>query len=104
MELLAKSSKQRNDRLMKILRIADTNVEEYTEILRTEFPGTSLQPWDALRHFFQRFWWERSWVVQEVCLPPATIVQCGGCAIRWYDVLLVGTVIMQYWASAETKK
>ncbi|KAK5077656.1 hypothetical protein LTR70_009550 [Exophiala xenobiotica] len=94
---LAKSWKQRNARL-KVLVIADTDVEEYTEILRTDF-GTSVQPWEALRLFFQRFWWERSWVIQEVCLAPATIVQCDEYVVRWHDVQLVGIAITQHASS-----
>jgi len=96
-KLLAQSWEQRNDRL-KVGHVADTDIEEYTELLRTEV-GTSLQPWEALRHFFQRFWWERSWVVQEVFLPPTIVFQCGEYVVRWQDILNVGSVIMQHASS-----
>jgi hypothetical protein len=36
-----------------------------------------LEPWKALRHYFQRSWWRRTWIVQESTTDVVTCFICG---------------------------
>jgi hypothetical protein len=41
---------------------------------------------NAIVHFFNRTWFERAWVVQEVALAKQVLIVCGGSTL-WWDVL-----------------
>jgi hypothetical protein len=47
-----------------------------------EYPDLTLEQkvlhWNALTALFARPWWERCWIRQEVAVPRAVTVQCGG--------------------------
>ncbi|KAI0469913.1 heterokaryon incompatibility protein-domain-containing protein [Xylariaceae sp. FL0804] len=40
---------------------------------------------EALVTFFQRPWWSRIWVFQEIALSNSAVVQCGGTKMPWDD-------------------
>ncbi|KAH4610249.1 hypothetical protein HBH69_028440 [Parastagonospora nodorum] len=44
--------------------------------------------WQALAQFFQREWFNRAWIIQEVVLAQAVILICGSCSISWADMSL----------------
>ncbi|KAI1384133.1 heterokaryon incompatibility protein-domain-containing protein [Hypoxylon trugodes] len=43
--------------------------------------------WAALRAFFSRSWFERTWIVQEVCLAQDVIVMCGLELLSYHSLL-----------------
>jgi len=57
-----------------------------SEIIRTS--GTQRNQWISLMVFFQRRWFSRIWIVQDVLLGPSPVVVCGKDAVP-FDVLAV---------------
>ena len=48
--------------------------------------------WEACRHFFQRPWWRRVWVFQEVVVSRDAIMMCGSSSCPWQSFLRARTV------------
>ncbi|KAF2160185.1 hypothetical protein M409DRAFT_29266 [Zasmidium cellare ATCC 36951] len=49
----------------------------------TELPYTAAD-WQAIEYLFERSWFSRLWVLQEVTANPNTTIQCGQDSIDWY--------------------
>ena len=47
------------------------------------FIKSRLNDWEALDRLFERPWWSRTWVVQEVWLSTNAILQCGEMTLKW---------------------
>jgi hypothetical protein len=45
--------------------------------------------WGLIRKLFQRPWWRRVWVIQEVVLAKEASVCCGNLAVAWTNILEV---------------
>jgi hypothetical protein len=39
--------------------------------------------WKALRGLYQRSYWKRIWIVQELCLARQLVIVCGNTEIPW---------------------
>lgn len=50
------------------------------------FNESRLEDWVAIDRLFERPWWSRTWVVQEVWLSTDAILQCGGTTLKWKTV------------------
>ncbi|KAL8825797.1 MAG: hypothetical protein Q9170_007657 [Blastenia crenularia] len=78
-------------------RVLKEHLQEYTNILRSEFPDEdSTQSWQALQSLCSRSWFQRAWVVQEFCVAPATLVQCGERMVTWIELYNTRQVIVQH--------
>jgi hypothetical protein len=47
------------------------------------FNDSRLEDWVAIDRLFERPWWSRTWVVQEIWLSTSAILQCGGTTLKW---------------------
>lgn len=47
------------------------------------FKESRLEDWLAIDKLFERSWWSRTWVVQEIWLSTNAILQCGGTTLKW---------------------
>ena len=47
------------------------------------FNDSRLEDWVAVDKLFERPWWSRTWVVQEIWLSTNAILQCGGTTLKW---------------------
>ncbi|KAI4141698.1 MAG: hypothetical protein L6R39_005221 [Caloplaca ligustica] len=86
---------------LRMPRIRNNDLGEYTDILRSEFAEDSAPSWHALQSLHSRSWFGRAWVVQEICVAPATLVQCGDRMVTWIDLLNTRQVIVQHCGSIE---
>jgi hypothetical protein len=44
---------------------------------------SNMDSWVALARFFERSWFNRAWIIQEVTFARQITVLCGGCTIAW---------------------
>lgn len=51
--------------------------------------------WEDMALFFERPWFSRVWVVQEVALASKVFVYCGGWRLRWDDVFEALRILIQ---------
>lgn len=54
-----------------------------TSIAREVTSGRTILLWEAVARLFERTWWSRTWVVQEVLLAPELTFVCGDREIGW---------------------
>ncbi|KAK1827213.1 HET-domain-containing protein [Podospora conica] len=47
------------------------------------FKNSRLEDWEALDRLFERPWWSRTWVVQEIWISTSAILQCGRTTLKW---------------------
>ncbi|KAJ4296336.1 hypothetical protein N0V90_006381 [Kalmusia sp. IMI 367209] len=50
---------------------------------------SDLKHWVALAEFFQRTWFVRAWIIQEVTFARNITVLCGSCTLRWDELVTV---------------
>lgn len=53
------------------------------EVLKLVCDPFEVRAWEALRSFFQRPYWERSWILQEVILSKRATLICGSQTVSW---------------------
>ncbi|KAF2867153.1 heterokaryon incompatibility protein-domain-containing protein [Massariosphaeria phaeospora] len=60
-----------------------------TEVRRNHTnPLLDFNNWEAVARFFQREWFNRAWIIQEVVLAQSVIVLCGAHSLSWSRLLL----------------
>jgi hypothetical protein len=64
----------------------------------TENPG-----WDALEDLYQRDYWKRVWIVQEICLAREVIIVCGNTRVPWTYVTELRKSRMHCWTQYLSK-
>lgn len=72
--------------LLDVPREARLNLHPHDVRPRHTNPLLNLQNWKALAQFFQRSWFNRAWVIQEVVFANAVNVLCGSHEISWDDL------------------
>ncbi|KAH7092966.1 heterokaryon incompatibility protein-domain-containing protein [Paraphoma chrysanthemicola] len=93
---ISDSWESRSEKL-KQLHIAQEDANEYQRILEKEFAGQAWPWfWDSLHHIFTRSWWERAWVLQELCVAPAAVLVSGECIMPWSRVMKARLTIVQH--------
>jgi hypothetical protein len=63
--------------------VHSTEISSVTELLKIIPDPFELRAWEALRKFFARPYWERSWILQEVVFAKQVHLLCGSEAISW---------------------
>lgn len=53
--------------------------------------------WEDIALFFERPWFSRVWILQEVALAAEVIVRCGRWRLRWEDVFEALRICVQEW-------
>ncbi|KAL2061852.1 hypothetical protein VTL71DRAFT_7230 [Oculimacula yallundae] len=56
---------------------------------------TNLQAWAQLARLFQRPWFERLWIIQEISVSQRAMVLCGGYMILWSQLEAAARYILQ---------
>ncbi|KAK4495200.1 hypothetical protein PRZ48_013527 [Zasmidium cellare] len=67
-----------------IIRAFDPPASEPSWTGKTTVLPYSAADWQAIESLFERSWFDRLWVLQEVTANPNTTVQCGHDSIDWY--------------------
>ncbi|KIX07808.1 uncharacterized protein Z518_02462 [Rhinocladiella mackenziei CBS 650.93] len=55
-------------------------------------PSAENPVWDAINKFFERDWFRRVWIVQELVLAPHIILLCGSRKFQWDDIYIPATL------------
>lgn len=99
MSRISASWEKRSDHLKmrEVELLTDEHRTEYIDRLEEEFSATSAQQsWDAIDTIWERSWWRRSWIVQEVSLASGVVLMCGHHAIGWDHICNVVRVVLQH--------
>lgn len=73
------------------------DVEDYRRIFHSECSKDDpIQPWRAIQFVACRSWFERAWVMQEVCVAPNVRLMCGKHMIEWVTLPHTFFVITQH--------
>jgi len=60
---------------------------EYKQTPKRDFSGNDWECqtwiWNSLKRIFRRAWWQRAWVLQEVCVAPGAVIVLGECMFVW---------------------
>ncbi|KAH8802983.1 heterokaryon incompatibility protein-domain-containing protein [Xylogone sp. PMI_703] len=86
---LGKSDRHTKPALRLIKRFADNpprQIKQYGPLYE-KFPGISHKDWEALVAFFQRAYFRRAWIVQEVVLAKKAVAFIGGEKISWESLV-----------------
>ncbi|KAF4467774.1 heterokaryon incompatibility [Fusarium albosuccineum] len=58
-------------------------------------PPSDDQIWDEIRGLFERPWFERAWIIQEVVVATSVRVICGKWMVDWNDIFAAVEIIMR---------
>jgi len=59
---------------------------EVAEVIKCMRNPFEVKAWEALRSLFQRPYWERSWILQEIIFSKQVTFTCGSEKINWLDL------------------
>jgi hypothetical protein len=95
------TSKDREKHILQIRQCSSLQIfAKWSDDLRSS-PDFARQL-DALSNLFQRDWWSRCWIVQEVVVSDVVVLHCGTDSMHWEDLLLLTTawdVCKSVWSS-----
>ena len=66
-----------------------------TDLLSAGLPHPQDPAWDAMKSLFERPWFSRMWIIQEVVLGPDALVMLGGYRVSWKLVIESGRAYLK---------
>jgi hypothetical protein len=83
---------------------SDESLQKLANILEVEF-GTeeAVQEWKTVISFFERYYWRRAWIIQEVAAARGTMLICGDFMVNWLKVSRARRTIAE-WHEATVAK
>ncbi|OAG39035.1 hypothetical protein AYO21_06755 [Fonsecaea monophora] len=74
--------------LCKIRKASESSKQAAT----VRLPSADNPVWDIIKKFFERDWFHRVWIVQELVLAPHIILLCGNRTFEWDDLYVPATL------------
>lgn len=92
--LIEKVSKLATESVLRSLHTNSSLIFDSDAMRALGLPSFPSTEWESMHRLFERRWFQRSWVVQEVALANAAIAICGCRILNWDDIGRTGQYLV----------